>query len=87
MHIVEMLLSRGSRVNATNMGDDTALHLAAAHGHREVVHRLLGKKADVNAVNEHGCTPLHYACFWGFELIAEVCLPPYSLLSPSQLAD
>lgn len=36
-NIVEMLISRGARINATNMGDDTALHLAAAHGHRDIV--------------------------------------------------
>ena len=36
-NIVEMLIGRGVRINATNMGDDTALHLAAAHGHREIV--------------------------------------------------
>lgn len=33
-----MLLQRGARVNATNMGDDIPLHLAAAHGHLEIVH-------------------------------------------------
>lgn len=32
-----MLLARGARVNATNMGDDIPLHLAAAHGHLDVV--------------------------------------------------
>lgn len=37
MKLVEMLLTRGARVNATNMGDDIPLHLAAAHGHLEVV--------------------------------------------------
>jgi len=35
-NIVEMLVSRGVRINATNMGDDTALHLAAAHNHRDI---------------------------------------------------
>ncbi|VDL70010.1 unnamed protein product [Nippostrongylus brasiliensis] len=69
--IAEMLLSRGARVNATNMGDDTSLHLAAAHGHRPIVVKLLARKADVHATNEHGMTPLHYACYWGFEQIAE----------------
>lgn len=34
---MEMLINRGARINATNMGDDTALHLAAAHGHRDIV--------------------------------------------------
>lgn len=38
--IVEMLLLRGARVNATNRGDDTPLHLAAAHGHREIVNMV-----------------------------------------------
>jgi len=36
-NIVEMLVSRGVRINATNMGDDTSLHLAAAHNHRDIV--------------------------------------------------
>ncbi|ETN76257.1 ankyrin repeat protein [Necator americanus] len=69
--IAEMLLSRGARVNATNMGDDTSLHLAAAHGHRPIAVKLLARKADVHATNEHGMTPLHYACYWGYEQIAE----------------
>ncbi|XP_008196852.1 integrin-linked protein kinase isoform X2 [Tribolium castaneum] len=66
-----MLLLRGARVNATNRGDDTPLHLAAAHGHREIVLMLLRQRADVNFTNEHGNTPLHYACFWGYREIAE----------------
>lgn len=69
--IVDLLLSRGARVNATNMGDDTSLHLAAAHGHREIVVKLLARKADVHATNEHGMTALHYACFWGYIQIGE----------------
>ena len=35
-NIVDMLIKRGARINATNMGDDTPIHLAAAHGHRDV---------------------------------------------------
>uniref|UniRef100_A0A914VHF1 Serine-threonine/tyrosine-protein kinase catalytic domain-containing protein n=1 Tax=Plectus sambesii TaxID=2011161 RepID=A0A914VHF1_9BILA len=81
VNIVEMLVSRGARVNATNMGDDTALHLAAAHGHREIIQKLLAKKSDVNAVNEHGNSPLHYACFWGYEQIAEDLIHAGALLS------
>lgn len=73
-NITEMLLSRGARINATNMGDDTALHLAASHGHLECVSLLLKNKADVNALNEHGNTALHYAAFWGHQQIAEELL-------------
>lgn len=35
--LVEMLIQRGVRINATNRGDDIPLHLAAAHGHRSIV--------------------------------------------------
>ncbi|XP_063609945.1 integrin-linked protein kinase homolog pat-4-like, partial [Penaeus indicus] len=35
--IVEMLIIRGARINATNLGDDIPIHLAAAHGHRDIV--------------------------------------------------
>lgn len=71
LKIVEMLLQRGARVNATNRGDDTPLHLASAHGHRDIVLLLLRSKADVNFTNEHGNSPLHYACFSGYGDIAE----------------
>lgn len=33
-------MQRGARINATNRGDDTPLHLGAAHGHREIVHMV-----------------------------------------------
>ena len=36
-----LLIQRGARVNATNMGDDTPLHLATAHGHRDIVSLVL----------------------------------------------
>ncbi|GFY49398.1 integrin-linked protein kinase homolog pat-4 [Trichonephila inaurata madagascariensis] len=80
-NIVEMLISRGSRINLTNMGDDTPLHLASAHGHRDIVHMLLRNKADINAVNEHGNTPLHYACFWNYQAIAEDLIHNGALVS------
>ena len=42
-NIVDMLLMRGARINATNMGDDTALHLAASHGHLDIVRMVKPK--------------------------------------------
>ncbi|PAA65786.1 hypothetical protein BOX15_Mlig002801g1, partial [Macrostomum lignano] len=65
--IADLLLSRGARVNATNMGDDTPLHIAASRGHHGLVSRLLKQRPAINAVNEHGNTPLHYACFFNHE--------------------
>ena len=55
---MEMLLTRGARINATNMGDDTALHLAASHGHRDIVLMVSGTKGGggINCIGEgSGC--------------------------------
>lgn len=37
LKLAELLVGRGARINATNRGDDTPLHLASAHGHKEIV--------------------------------------------------
>lgn len=37
LKLAELLVARGARINATNRGDDTPLHLAAAHGHKAIV--------------------------------------------------
>ncbi|XP_056013002.1 integrin-linked protein kinase-like isoform X4 [Ostrea edulis] len=61
-NIVDMLIQRGARINATNMGDDTALHLAASHGHREiVVMDLVNNGALVGMANKFDETPLDKA--------------------------
>lgn len=31
---------RGARINVMNRGDDTPLHLAASHGHRDIVQKV-----------------------------------------------
>lgn len=31
---------RGARINVMNRGDDTPLHLAASHGHRDIVAKV-----------------------------------------------
>ncbi|KAL3312751.1 Ankyrin-2 [Cichlidogyrus casuarinus] len=70
--IAEMLLRQGARVNVTNAGLDTPLHLAAAHGHFKLVKLLYEYSIQsVDIGNEYGNTPLHYACFWGHVDIAD----------------
>ncbi|NXS56300.1 ILK kinase, partial [Brachypteracias leptosomus] len=76
-----MLIMRGARINVMNRGDDTPLHLAASHGHRDIVQKLVQFKADINAVNEHGNTPLHYSCFWGHDQVAEDLVASGALVS------
>lgn len=34
--VVDMLIMRGARINVMNRGDDTPLHLASSHGHRNI---------------------------------------------------
>lgn len=38
--VVDMLIMRGARINVMNRGDDTPLHLAASHGHRDIVAKV-----------------------------------------------
>ncbi|KAG7217228.1 hypothetical protein INR49_027772 [Caranx melampygus] len=44
--VVDMLIMRGARINVMNRGDDTPLHLASSHGHRDIVAKLIQCKAD-----------------------------------------
>lgn len=39
-NVVDMLIMRGARINVMNRGDDTPLHLAASHGHRDIVAKV-----------------------------------------------
>lgn len=37
---MDMLIMRGARINVMNRGDDTPLHLAASHGHRDILAKV-----------------------------------------------
>ena len=52
----------------------TALHLAAANGHVDVVKVLIQNGADVNAVDEYKFTALHLAARHGHVDIAKVLI-------------
>lgn len=43
--MVDMLIMRGARINVMNRGDDTPLHLAASHGHRDIVQKVLASRS------------------------------------------
>ena len=62
---VKSLLGKGADVNARGDDSSTALMVASAHGHRDVVGLLLKKGADVNARTNNGATALMVASVHG----------------------
>jgi hypothetical protein len=59
--VTELLLDRGTPVDARSRDGHTALHSAAFMGHAEVVSLLIARGADVNARSNAGETPLQSA--------------------------
>ena len=53
---------------------NSALHLACANGHKEVVEFLLDAGADINSLNKSKNTPLHWAALLGrLEVVKLLC--------------
>ncbi|KAH0564724.1 hypothetical protein GP486_001886 [Trichoglossum hirsutum] len=72
---VQLLLEKGTDVNARDKGGMTALHWVSYKGHETVAQLLLEKGANVNAVNcSDGSTALHYAVERGHEVVAQLLL-------------
>ena len=69
---VKQLLHAGADVNSADVFGQTALHLAALHGHKNVVQLLIDKGANVNPTDESGATPLTYARSRGHKDIARL---------------
>ena len=70
---VAMLLDKRAPPNAQDLRGNTALHLAAGKGYREVVRLLLAAPhVELNAQNKEGLTPLHIAVESGFIKVVEV---------------
>lgn len=72
-NIVPLLLAHGSPINAQDLYGNTALHLAASKGYKEVVRFLVeNDKIQLNVSNKEGLTPLHLAVESGFIYTVEV---------------
>ena len=48
--IADYLIKKGTDVNVANKGGQTAGHLAAAHGHVQIIRLLMARGADFNAM-------------------------------------
>ncbi|XVF47240.1 hypothetical protein PTKIN_Ptkin03bG0093500 [Pterospermum kingtungense] len=59
------LASMGVSLDSKDSQGRTALHMAAANGHLDIVQYLIGSGVDVNASNVENNTPLHWACLNG----------------------
>ncbi|CAN4090412.1 unnamed protein product [Withania somnifera] len=62
---VMSLASYGVSLDSKDSEGRTALHMASANGHSNIIDYLIRNGADVNASNLEKNTPLHWACLNG----------------------
>ncbi|KAM6223722.1 ankyrin repeat domain-containing protein 27 [Rhynchocyon petersi] len=65
--LIDLLVSRGAMVNATDYHGSTPLHLACQKGYQSVTLLLLHYRAGADIQDSSGDTPLHVACAHGHE--------------------
>ncbi|KAK2492495.1 hypothetical protein MC885_007928 [Smutsia gigantea] len=65
--LIDLLVSKGGVVNATDYHGSTPLHLACQKGYQSVTLLLLHYKASTEVQDNNGNTPLHLACTYGHE--------------------
>ncbi|MGH0115805.1 UNVERIFIED_CONTAM: hypothetical protein FKN15_046990 [Acipenser sinensis] len=65
--LIDLLVSKGAVVNATDYHALTPLHLSCQKGYQSGTLLLLHYKASTNMQDINGNTPLHLACMYGHE--------------------
>ncbi|XP_066492877.1 ankyrin repeat domain-containing protein 27 isoform X1 [Tiliqua scincoides] len=65
--LIDLLVSKGAVVNATDYHGSTPLHLACQKGYQNVTLLLLHYKASTEVQDNNGNTALHLACTFGQE--------------------
>ena len=75
VNVVKKLLGSGASIDAAIDLDEVApLHLAARHGHAEVVEVLLKHKASLTKLSKYDRLPLHFASMYGDPTIVKLLL-------------
>ena len=70
----DILVEEKTDINARGGPNGTALHIASAEGHKEIVQMLLDKGADINAQDESYRTALYIALEEGYKEIVQMLL-------------
>ncbi|XP_036391528.1 ankyrin repeat domain-containing protein 27 isoform X1 [Megalops cyprinoides] len=65
--LIDLLVSKGALVNATDYHAFTPLHLSCQKGYQGVTLLLLHYQASTEMQDNNGNTPLHLACMYGHE--------------------
>uniref|UniRef100_A0A670YIX1 VPS9 domain-containing protein n=1 Tax=Pseudonaja textilis TaxID=8673 RepID=A0A670YIX1_PSETE len=65
--LIDLLVSKGAVVTATDYHGSTPLHLACQKGYQNVTLLLLHYKSSTEAQDNNGNTALHLACIYGHE--------------------
>lgn len=82
----QTLLQSGVLVNEKTIGNQTALHVAAAEGQDEMVRWLLAHEANPLAQDQNGKTPADYAKSQGHPQTGQIILDYIQLLKDEQQA-
>ena len=72
--IVELLITKGTVVNAKQIDGKTPLHSGSSGRDKEIVELFITKGADVNAKDGRRWTPLHYTAYYGHKVVAELLI-------------
>ena len=65
----------GARVDVPDKHGNTALHIAARHGHDSVTKTLVSNGANLTRRGAGGMLPIHMACLSGYLDCAENLIP------------
>lgn len=60
---VKLALEAEANINVKNQNGQSAIHLAANGGHKEIIQLLIDKTANLQEIDDFGMTPLEYAIY------------------------